>query len=62
MTDQTPDTLPDPDEDERSDLEQAVEARAEAVARGEGGSQPPEGVGGESGASGVVKNQEGMDQ
>ena len=50
-------------EDERSDLEQAVEARKDAVERGEGG-QPDEllGVGGEGGAGGVVKNQEGNDQ
>jgi hypothetical protein len=61
MTDQT---IPNgADEDGRSDLEQMVEARKDAVERGEGG--PPdelEGVGGEGGAGGVVKNQEGNDQ
>jgi len=31
---------PDAREDERSDIEQAVEARADAVARGEGGKEP----------------------
>ncbi|WP_260598659.1 hypothetical protein [Sphingomonas endolithica] len=61
MIDQT--TPNGADEDGRSDLEQMVEARKDAVERGEGG--PPdelEGVGGEGGAGGVVKNQEGNDQ
>ena len=44
-------------EDERSDIEQAVEARADAIAPGEGGNSP-EGIGGEGGAGGVVKNQD----
>ncbi len=44
-------------EDTRSDLQQAVEARADAVARGEGG-DAPDGAGGEGGAGGVVKNQD----
>ncbi len=44
--------------DDRSDIQQAVEARADAVARGEGG-DAPDGNGGEGG---VVKNQEGDDQ
>jgi hypothetical protein len=52
---QTNDT--DMPEDERSDLQQAVEARADAVARGEGG-QEPDGADGEGGAGGVVKNQD----
>jgi hypothetical protein len=51
------------DNDERSDLEQVVQARADAVARGEGGREPdsftstgvPDGVGG---TGGVVKNQD----
>lgn len=49
--------------DPRSDLEQVVEARSDAVARGEGGEEPetftapglPDGVGG---TGGVVKNQD----
>ena len=48
-------------DDQRSDIQQAVEARADAVARGEGG-KTFDGLGGESGAAGVVKNQEGNDQ
>ena len=54
------------DDDARSDIEQAVEARSDAVDRGEGGDEPetftspglPDGVGG---TGGVVKNQ-GDDQ
>ena len=50
-------------EDGRSDLQQMVEARKDAVERGEGGAEPdaftstgvPDGVGG---AGGVVKNQD----
>ena len=58
-------TLPeDRDEDTRSDIEQAVESRSDAVERGEGGDEPetftdtgmPDGVGG---TGGVVKNQDG---
>ncbi|MCU6453486.1 hypothetical protein LPN01_05295 [Sphingomonas sp. A2-49] len=49
--------------DPRSDLQQAVEARADAVARGEGGAEParftdtgePDG---NSGTGGEVKNQD----
>ena len=44
-------------EDARSDIQQAVEARADALARGEGGKEPT-GNGGEGGAGGVVKNQD----
>lgn len=62
MIEQEPATPASEDGDERSDLEQVVQARADAVARGEGGTQRPDGIGGESGASGVVKNQEGLDQ
>lgn len=50
-------------EDPRSDIEQAVEARSDAVERGEGGTEPdsftatgvPDGVGG---TGGIVKNQD----
>ncbi|RMB36279.1 hypothetical protein C8J47_1816 [Sphingomonas sp. PP-F2F-G114-C0414] len=59
-----PETLPDDrDEDTRSDIEQAVESRSDAVERGEGGDEPEtftdsglhDGVGG---TGGVVKNQD----
>jgi hypothetical protein len=59
-----PETLPEGrDEDTRSDIEQAVESRSDAVDRGEGGEEPetftdsgmPDGVGG---TGGVVKNQD----
>lgn len=59
-----PETLPEGrDEDARSDIEQAVESRSDAVDRGEGGEEPetftdtgmPDGVGG---TGGVVKNQD----
>jgi hypothetical protein len=59
-----PETLPeDRDEDTRSDIEQAVDSRSDAVERGEGGDEPetftdtglPDGVGG---TGGVVKNQD----
>ena len=58
-----PDGRPDDDNDERSDIEQVVEARKDAVERGEGGAEPdsftstgiPDGVGG---TGGVTKNQE----
>ncbi len=51
------------DEDSRSDLQQIVEARKDAVERGEGGAEPdtftstgvPDGAGG---TGGVVKNQD----
>ena len=53
----------DSNDDPRSDLEQIVEARKDAVERGEGGDEPvtftdtglPDGVGG---TGGVVKNQD----
>lgn len=44
-------------DDDRSDIQQAVEARGDALARGEGGPSP-EDQGGEGGADGVVKNQD----
>lgn len=58
-------TRPDDEtrENERSDIQQAVAARSDAVARGEGGKEPETltapGLGnGESGAAGVVRNQD----
>ena len=59
-----PDALrADTRKDERSDIEQAVEARADAVARGEGGSEPARFTDtsefdGNSGTGGEVKNQD----
>ena len=62
--DSNPDSPPDAqDDDARSDIEQAVAARSDALARGEGGDEPetftgagmPDGVGG---TGGVAKNQE----
>ncbi len=59
-----PETLPEErDEDTRSDLEQVVASRSDAVERGDGGEEPatftdtgmPDGVGG---SGGVVKNQD----
>jgi hypothetical protein len=59
-----PETLPeDRDEDPRSDIEQAVASRSDAVERGEGGEEPAtftdtgrhDGV---AGTGGVVKNQD----
>ncbi len=65
MTDRdpNPDGLADNDNDTRSDIEQVVEARKDAVERGEGGREPdsftsagePDGVGG---TAGVTKNQD----
>jgi hypothetical protein len=70
MTDQQNQSAPNarrgeqdaPEQDPRSDIEQAVQARADAVARGEGG--PPQGIAapgdysGVSGDGGEVKNQD----
>jgi len=61
--DSHPDSPPERDEDERSDIEQVVEARSDAVERGEGGEEPetftapglPDGVGG---TGGVTKTQD----
>jgi len=61
--DSLPDETPGADRDPRSDLEQVVEARKDAVERGEGGREPdsftsagvPDGVGG---TGGVTKNQD----
>lgn len=61
--DRSPDSPPPArDDDARSDIERAVEARSDALKRGEGGPEPetftdpgmPDGVGG---TGGVTKNQ-----
>ncbi len=64
-TDRADDALNEPSnrEDERSDLQQAVEARADALARGEGGPEPdpmtaPGDYAGVGGTGGEVKNQD----
>lgn len=54
-------------DDSRSDLQQAVEARSDAVARGEGGSEPAPMTDtglfdGSSGTGGEVKNQDDTQQ
>ena len=54
---------PEADDDDRSDIEKMVEARKDAVERGEGGAEPdsftstgvPDGVGG---TGGITKNQD----
>ncbi|WP_294301439.1 hypothetical protein [uncultured Sphingomonas sp.] len=51
MTDNRTDT------EDRSDIEQAVDARRDALERGEGGPEPDAQMG-EGGADGVVKNQD----
>ena len=59
-----PDTLPeDRDADTRSDIEQAVASRSDAVERGEGGPEPetftdPGRFDGPSGTGGTVRNQD----
>ena len=70
MTDPTPNVGTDPatrpeerQEDTRSDLEQMVQARSDAVARGEGGPEPepmtaPGLHAGVSGTGGDVRNQD----
>ncbi len=60
--DDHPDSPPDR-ADPRSDIEQAVEARSDAVARGEGGPEPetmtaPGLADGVGGTGGVVRNQD----
>ena len=67
-TDTLPEDVPDsnPDDtsdDPRPDIQQAVEARSDAVARGEGGDEPsrftdPGAFDGNSGTGGEVKNQD----
>lgn len=59
----SPDSPPREDSDRRSDIEQAVEARSDAVARGEGGEEPgpmtaPGDYSGNAGTGGEVKNQD----
>ena len=62
-SDGPPENGPENNKNERSDLEQIVEARKDAVGRGEGGEEPesftspglPDGVGG---TGGVTKNQD----
>ena len=64
MTDRDPhpDSLPDNDNEKRTDIERIVEAREDAAERGEGGDEPdsftsaglPDGVGG---TGGITKNQ-----
>ena len=63
MTDTDPNTPPENRDDPRSDIQQAVEARSDAVARGEGGTEPAPMTdsgrySGVSGDGGVVKNQD----
>jgi hypothetical protein len=58
----SPATTPQPS-DSRSDIQQVVEARRDAVERGEGGPEPetftsPGLSSGEGGAAGVVRNQD----
>lgn len=61
MTD--PDRRHSEDTDDRSDIEQAVAARSDAIDRGEGGdATSPDADSGEGGADGVVKNQEDAGQ
>ena len=61
---EAPDSNPDAGrDDERPDIQQAVEARADAVARGEGGDEPVRFTDtgefdGNSGTGGEVKNQD----
>jgi hypothetical protein len=55
MTD--PDRRQGANDDSRSDIEQAVDARRDALERGEGGNEP-DAMAGEGGADGVVKNQD----
>lgn len=65
MTDQREDQAPPGHEnDPRPDIVQAVEARADAVARGEGGEEPGPmtatgDFSGNAGTGGEVKNQDG---
>ncbi|WP_174292231.1 hypothetical protein [Sphingomonas bacterium] len=61
--DPNPDSAPAQDEDSRSDIEQAVEARSDAVDRGEGGEEPDTltetgDYSGNAGTGGEVKNQD----
>ena len=63
MTDEREITSPGHEEDPRPDIVQAVEARADAVARGEGGTEPDPmtatgDFSGNAGTGGEVKNQD----
>lgn len=63
MTDTDPNTPPEHRDDPRPDIQQAVEARSDAVARGEGGTEPAPVTDtgrfdGNSGTGGEVKNQD----
>lgn len=63
MTDSHPDSPPQDNDDPRSDIEQAVEARADAVDRGEGGPEPETFTAsgdhsGNRGTGGEVRNQD----
>ena len=64
MTDSREDqTIPGQDDDPRPDIVQAVQARADAVARGEGGEEPGPmtatgDFSGNAGTGGEVKNQD----
>lgn len=64
LPEDAPDSNPDAARaDERSDIEQAVQARSDAVARGEGGAEPSRmtdtgAFDGNSGTGGEVKNQD----
>jgi hypothetical protein len=65
MTDREPhpDSLPDADNDTRSDIEQAVESRSDDVERAAGGSAESVGsTDGPNGAGGVVPNQDANQQ
>ncbi|WP_162839597.1 hypothetical protein ACNFJ7_02540 [Sphingomonas sp. HT-1] len=57
--------MPEPTQDrddDRPDIQQAVEARADAAKNAQTDATPLEGAGGENGAGGVVKNQDGNQQ
>jgi hypothetical protein len=63
LIDTDPNTPPEDRTDERSDIQQAVESRSDAVARGEGGEEPAPMTdtgrySGVSGDGGDVKNQD----
>ena len=63
MADDQRQTPGDDSDDPRSDIEQAVEARSDALKRGEGGPEPetmtaPGDYSGHAGTGGEVKNQD----
>lgn len=67
MTDDISGPVPDDVDDPRPDIQKAVEARSDALARGEGGPEPapmtdPGRFDGNSGTGGVVKNQDETQQ